>query len=160
MVPQENDLVLENLPNVASPSYDRIIPHVVTPWDVVYNPSSMSMVITKGYVLTFCLTFLSVDLLLLFLALYHCSLVDYAKTWFDRNTNFVIFKLKKMKNIFSNLLWTYHIYFFNKTYIFLMKQVPVGHIHNQRLLLMHAPMKCFMEDRFFVVAAFPKSDIK
>jgi hypothetical protein len=31
MVPQENDLVLENLPNVASPSYDRIIPHVVTP---------------------------------------------------------------------------------------------------------------------------------
>jgi hypothetical protein len=41
-----------------------------------------------------------------------------------------------------------------------MKQVPVGHIHNQRLLLMHAPMKCFMEDRFFVVAAFPKSDIK
>jgi hypothetical protein len=65
-----------------------------------------------------------------------------------------------MKNIFSNLLWTYRIYFFNKTYIFLMKQVPVGHIHNQRLLLMHAPMKCFMEDRFFVVAAFPKSDIK
>ena len=48
MVPQENDLVLENLPNVASPSYDRIIPHVVTPRDVVYNPLPMSMVITKG----------------------------------------------------------------------------------------------------------------